>query len=367
MNHPTWIEIDLKSFKKNIHAIKKEVNNRLLLLPIKANAYGFGLYPIAKAALEAGVDYLGVAFVQEGIELRKANINAPILVLSAFLEEHIPELIEYDLEFTISSHLKADLVLKYCEKMNKPAKVHIKVDTGLGRTGMRPETALLLIEKLKQYTLIKVIGIYSHLATSDKENDPVCFEQIHLFDRFMKTIDPQKKLISHIANSGAIEYYPQENCLKEMVRPGLLCFGYAHSPKYKELVKPCFSLKSKVSFFKVAFEGAGISYGHTYKAAKQTRIVTIPIGYGDGYRRSLSNRGKVLIRNKQYPIVGTVCMDQLMVDIGNDEAYVGDEVVLIGKQGDKEISLEEIASLTDTIPYEIFCGFTARIPRIYFE
>jgi len=363
--HPTWIEVDLQSLKNNISEIKKIIGKRLFLLPVKANAYGLGLCPVSKAAVEAGVDYLGVAFIQEAIDLRKSGIKIPILVLGPFLEEQIELMIHHDVEFTISSHLKANLVSKVCERLNKTCKVHLKVDTGMGRIGMRPDTCIKLYDKLKNHPYIKIKGLFSHLATSDQIDNPICLLQMKAFDLFVKTVDPENKLISHIANSAALERYQNELCLRQMVRPGILAFGCPHFEKYKEVIKPCFSLKSRVCFFKVVEKDFGISYGHTYLTKKQTRIVTIPVGYGDGYRRCLSNRARVLIRGKSYPVVGNICMDQCMVDIGDDEAYVGDEVVLVGKQGESEISLTELSVLLDSVPHELFSGFTSRIPRIY--
>lgn len=363
--HPTWIEVDLKQLQANIKIIREVIGNRLFLLPIKANAYGLGLVPIAKAALEAKVDYLGVAFASEAIELRKSGISAKILVFGAILEEQIEKLIRYDVEFTLCSFLKAELVEKVCNDLKKTCRVHLEVDTGMARTGMRPDTAETLFQKLKDHKYIKVVGVYSHLATSDEKDSPISLLQMKAFDLLMKKIDPDKQLISHLSNSGAIENYLEEGFLREMVRPGLLTFGYPKSVSFAEKIKPCFSLKSRVSFFKVVSSDTGISYGHTHKTKMQTRIITIPIGYGDGYRRILSNKASVLIRGKRYPIVGSICMDQLMVDIGNDEAYVGDEVVLIGKMGTEEISLEEIADLLQSVPYEVFSSFTSRIPRVY--
>ncbi|KPK33495.1 MAG: hypothetical protein AMS24_00925 [Chlamydiae bacterium SM23_39] len=364
----SWIEINLKKLKKNIKEIKKKIKNCLFCFPVKANAYGLGLINISKAAEEACVNYLGVSCASEAIELRKNGIKIPILILGAILEEEIEQMIINNIEFTISSEYKADLVIKYLKRKNKDfskARVHIEVDTGMQRTGMKYNTAKNLFFKLKNNKYLKIVGIYTHLSTSDKKNDNFCKYQISTFKKLLKEIDPNKTLISHIANSSAVEYYPETIENMGMVRPGILTLGYAKSSYFKNRLEPCFSLKSKISFFKVVDKNQGISYGHTYKTKKQTRILTIPIGYGDGYRRILSNKADILIRGKRYPIVGNICMDQLMVNIGNDNAYIGDEVVLIGKQKTKEISLYEIAKLCNTIPYEILASFTSRIMRTY--
>lgn len=355
--HPAWIEIDLWQFKKNIQVIRSWIGERRFCLPVKANAYGHGLVPVAQAAVQAGVDCLAVSCLAEGVKLRRAGIQIPILVFGAIHEEQVGDLIELGLEFSISSKFKADLVAARCRGT---CRVHLEVDTGMQRTGVRCSTALELFAHLKKLGCFEVAGIYSHLATGDAPGDPVAEKQIGLFRELLEhPVFHGEKLIAHLANSNGVLHYPSSYF--DMVRPGLLVYGYGG----KEGIAPCFSLKSKVSFFKVVAAGEGISYGHTYVTKRQTRIATVPVGYGDGYQRALSNRGSVLIRGRKIPIAGTVCMDQFMVDVGDGEAYVGDEAVLIGKQGDQEISLMEVAHLCGTIPYEILCLFNERIPRIY--
>jgi alanine racemase len=364
--HPSWIEINLHQFKKNIHTIKKFIGESWLCLPIKANAYGHGLLSIGKAAEEAGVNYLGVAHLQEGIQLRQGNIAIPILVLGAIHEDQIQDLIRFNLEFTISSKYKAGLVAQECHKIGARCLVHLEVDTGMQRTGVRAATAPDLLRHLKDLGCFDVVGVYSHLAKATCPGEPTTLKQILQFKSLMEQpVFQEKKMVYHLANSGGVVYFPEAHL--DMVRPSLLAFGYLSDnlPEALKAIAPCFSLKSKVSYFKVVESGEGISYGHSYVTSQRTRIVTIPIGYGDGYRRALSNKGCVLIRGKRFPIVGTICMDQFMVDVGHEEVYVGDEVVLIGKQGEEEITVEEIAYLCDTIPYEVLCFFNERIPRLY--
>ena len=349
--HPSWIEVDLGQFRKNIEVVRRYIGKALYCLPVKANAYGHGLTEIGRAAEAAGVDYLGVAHLQEGIELRDAGVKIPILVFGAIHEDQIDDLIEHELEFSISSKLKADFVAKRCDGK---CRVHLEVDTGMHRTGVRSSTAIELMRHLRDLKVFDVVGIYSHFATT---GDAFAEKQMERFQALLKEpIFQEQKLIRHIANSSGIMHFP----VLDMVRPSLITFGYGELG-----VSPCFALKSKVSYFKVVEKGEGISYGHTYVTKKKTRVVTVPIGYGDGYRRALSNRGHVLIRGKRYPIAGTICMDQFMVDVGDDDIFVGDEVVLIGKQGSEEILLTEIAELCDTIPYEILCQFNNRLPRVY--
>lgn len=364
--HPSWIEIDLSQFKKNIRILKHYLGKTKLCLPIKANAYGHGLCPIAKAAQEERVDYLAVAHLKEAIALRKEAISLPILVLGAIHEDQIADLLEWNVEISLSSKFKAELVAQKCREMGKKCRVHVEIDTGMQRTGVRPETAFSLLSYLKNIPHFEIAGIYSHLAKGEIPEDPTTLKQIETFRHLADSLMMQENSpLFHLANSQGVALFPSSYF--NMVRPSLLTFGYlpSHTPQQLLSISPFFSLKSKISYFKVVEKGEGISYGHSYITSQRTRIVTIPIGYGDGYRRALSNKGSVLIRGKKFPIVGTICMDQLMVDIGNSEAYVGDEVVLIGKQDKEEISLTEIAKLCDTIPYEVLCFFNERIPRVY--
>ncbi len=364
--HPAWFEIDLDQFKLNLSWIQKQIGSSLLCCCVKANAYGHGLIRMALAAQECGADYFCVARLQEGVALRRAGIRIPILVLGAFHEDQIADLIRYDLEFTISSRFKAELVAKAAIQGNFKCTVHVEVDTGMRRTGVRIESALGLMEYLLKQPCFHLKGIYSHFAMSETPNNSFTQDQIERFLALKERAASTFGLpwIWHLANSGGISFYPESHL--DMVRAGLLCYGLALNPSAQEL-KPILSLKAKVSYFKVVEANQGISYGHTYQTQRQSRIATVPVGYGDGYRRDFSNRMKVLIRGQFYPIAGSVCMDQFMVDLGDGEAYVGDEVVLVGKQGGREISLVEMAHMIGTDPREVLCHFNERIPRIYIE
>jgi alanine racemase len=361
----SYIEIDLCQFRKNISIIKEHIGPSLYCLPIKANAYGHGLVKIGKEAEKAGVDYLAVAHLAEGIKLRESNISLPILVLGSFLNEQIKDLIDYELEIAVSSKYKAMLLLDYCIKNNKKCCVHLKIDTGLNRTGVRPETGIELYNFLKDQKKIEIKGIFSHLACGDNKDNDFNSYQFEKFDIFLNSINMNKDIICHIANSGAVCFYPGK--MKHMVRCGALSFGSFRGNTLEKLkgVQPFFSVKSRVAFFKVIEKGWSVGYNRSYVAKSQTRIVTVPIGYGDGYSRALSNKGSVLIRGKKYPIAGIIAMDQLTADISLNEAYIGDEVVLIGKQQDQQISIFEVADLCGTIAYEILCLFNERLPRIY--
>lgn len=365
--HNTIIEIDSKQFIKNLQTIRKQINNLKFCLPVKANAYGHGLVGMCLIA-EPYIDYFAVACLEEGQKLRQNGIVKPILVFGGFSEEEIPDLITQNLEITISSHYKAQLVIKYCKAKKINCKVHIKVDTGMNRIGVRLENAMKLIHEILNTKELNLIGVYSHFASSDSIDQGFSLMQLKNFTKLVqdiKSINPN--IICHLANSGGIINYPDSYF--DMVRPGILAYGYLpiqpiHN-HFKE-IKPCFSLKSKVIYFKVVAKNQIISYNQSYITKKDTRVVTIPIGYGDGYRRMLTNIGEVLIRGNKYKVAGIICMDMFMVDIGNSESYVGDEVILIGKQNEEEITLESIAQKCNTIINEILVGFNERIPRVYF-
>lgn len=368
-NHPAWIEIDIGQFKKNLQIIKRHIGTKTkLCLPIKANAYGHGLVTIAQAAVAEQVDYLGVSCLQEGIILRQAKIKTPILVLGAVHAEQIDQLIAYDLEFTISSNFKAVMVAEVCSKLNKQAKVHLELDTGMNRTGVRSETATQVLDYLLTNESFILKGVYSHFASADEPGKPFTNLQIQKFQDFVTNagLINNPNVICHLASSAGITYFPESYF--DMVRPGLLAFGYTSGtdmPASLSEIKPCLSIKAKVAYFKTVLPDEGISYNHTYITKEMAHVLTIPLGYGDGLRRCLSNKGSILLNGKRYPMVGNICMDQFMVDIGNDSGYVGDIVTIIGKSIDAEITIQEMSKLCNTIAYEILCGFNDRLPRIY--
>lgn len=362
ISHPAWIEIDLDQFGKNLQAIRRRIGGALLCLPVKANAYGHGLVPMGLAAERFGVDLLAVACLKEAIALKEAGVKVPLLVLGAIHENQMGDLIENELEFSISSKYKANLVREECRKRGRQCRVHLEVDTGMNRTGMRPDTAVALYQQLQSDPCFQIRGIYSHFATADLPKDPFVQTQLQAFQALRAKVGPAP-LLWHMANSGGVYFHPESHL--DMVRPGLLAYGLTPDGSVDAEIRPCFSLKAKISYFKVVAEGEGISYGHLYITKKQTRIVTIPVGYGDGYQSALSSGGSVLIRGERFPVAGKICMDQFMVDIGMKEAYVGEEVVLIGKGGTEEISLWELSTLAKLSPYEILCQFNERLPRHY--
>jgi alanine racemase len=362
----TRIEIDLGRFQKNLRSLRQISPRALYCLPVKADAYGHGLIPMAKAAAEEKVDYLAVACLQEGAALREAGINLPVLVLGSFFQEQIPSLIRYKLELSLHSFEQALSLAAYCRKSQQKVRVHLKIDTGMRRLGIRAEEAPALWRFLKQHRLIEVAGVFSHFVSSEKKNDLFSLRQIESFRRIYEMIKQERpKAIGHMANSGGLLNYPSSHF--EMVRPGLLSYGYRPDGGSSQAlgIAPCLSLKSRVSLEKKLKAGEGVSYRHTYLAKQNTRLATVPVGYGDGYKRQLSNRAEVLIKGRRYPIRGLICMDALLVEVGKIPVKVGDEVVLIGKQGKHQISLEELSRLCQSSVYEMACSFTQRVPKFY--
>jgi alanine racemase len=362
---PTVIEIDTKKLKLNYKKIANFVAPAKVLASLKANAYGHGLEDCAKVLENEGCEWFAVAFIEEAISLRQAGIKGRVLVMGGLYAGQIDEYFNYDLDFTVSSILKLKQVEERAIANNKIARVHLKIDTGLERVGVHYYSANEFIEYARSAKNIEVVGIYSHLALANPNDNSYTETQIQ---RFKNVCDlwvekTGKKALFHIANSGALNC---KNAHMDLVRPGIALYGGMKFPNSELDVQPILSLKSKIVYFKVVKKGAGVSYGHRWIADCDTRIVTIPIGYGDGYMRSLSNKADVLIRGKRYPIVGSICMDQLMVNLGPDgEGYVGDEVVLIGKQGKEEITADELAEKVGTINYEILTNLNQRIPRVF--
>jgi alanine racemase len=364
---PTRILVDLDRIAGNLRAIRAHAGVPVMAI-VKANAYGHGLVPVARHLQAQGVEQLGVAFPEEGIALRRAGITVPILVLGGIFGPQVAQYIEHDLAITVSSLDKLRQVEAAAEALGRRASVHLKVDTGMERIGVHAWTAGPFIEAAVASRWIALAGIYSHLACSDEPDSPMTALQLERFEeacahfgRIGAPVPPR-----HIANSGGVLHFPETRL--DMVRPGILLYGVLPGAGSRPAVavQPALSLVSRVVYFKVVEAGHTVSYGGTWAAAADTRVVTVPIGYGDGYPRSLSSRGEVLVRGQRHPIIGRVCMDQFMVDVGpGGSAYNGDEVVLIGRQGDDAIRCEDVALAAGTIPYEILTGLNERIPREY--
>ena len=377
-SRPTWAEIDVAALRFNLANIRARIDGNdigqserpvQIMGVVKANAYGHGLIRTACEMVKAGVEQLGVAFVEEGIALRRAGIAVPILVLGGIVGPQLRDFLEHDLMITASSVWKLDLIEEAAQALNKRAKIHVKIDTGMERLGIHHYNAAQLFEAVTATRHCDLCGVFSHLASSQSSDGS--FTQLQL-ERFLDAISWFEKQglptpLRHIANSGGVLQHPAT--WLDMVRPGLLAYGvYPGDDVEKTIdVKPVLSLKTRVVYFKVVPEGARVGYDGTWTAARDSRVVTLPVGYGDGYRRSLSNKGEVLIRGARYRIAGVVSMDQITVDIGQGTAYNNDEVVLIGSQNDEKISIEQVARWMDTIPYEVLTGINTRVPRVYVE
>jgi len=314
-----------------------------------------------------GASMIGVALLEEGILLREAGVSLPILVLGGILGSQVPLFLEHDLTLTASSVVKLEQIEEAAEKIGKTAKVHLKIDTGMERIGVHYYSADSLLDTSLQSNHIEIEGIFSHFSNSDSSDLASARLQLERFDEVTSFYEKHSvpTPLRHMANSGAILQLPE--AWMDIVRPGIMLYGvYPSSDVQKNIeIHPALSWTSRVVYFKVVKANHPVSYGSTWKSKKDTRVVTVPVGYGDGYFRSMSGAAQVVIDKKTYPVVGTITMDQIMVDIGQDSAFNNDEIVLIGKMGDQEIKVEDLAEWAGTIAYEILTNINTRVPRIY--
>ena len=365
--------VDLDAIASNIKNIRAKVDkNSGIIGIIKADAYGHGSVETAKVLLDNGADWLAVAVVDEGLNLRKNGITAPILLLGYTPELRLNDVINNGFIQTVYSYDTAKKLSDAASALGKKAVIHIKIDTGMGRIGYRVnEESADEIVKISKLPNIDVNGMFTHFSTADEADKAYTLEQ---YNKFVKMNDMLEKRglhipVKHAANSAAIMDF--DNMMFNMVRPGIILYGAYPSDEVKKenlSLSPAMSIKTHVSYVKDVNEGDSISYGRKYTAPSKRRIATIPVGYADGFIRAYSNGGKVLVRGEYAPIVGRICMDQFMVDVTDiDGVEVNDEVVLMGKQGDKEITADFIASVLDTINYEVFCTLSKRVPRQYIQ
>lgn len=368
---PTVVEVDFAALRHNFEGVQQLCGSARILATVKANAYGHGLIPVARKFLEFGAYGLGVAFLEEGIALRRAGITAPILVLGGIIGNQITHFLEWDLIITASSVWKLQQIEETAAALGKRAKVHLKIDTGMERIGVHHYNADEFFEATTRCPHCDIEGVFSHFAAAQAADDS--FTKLQL-ERFLEATAyfPRQGLPMpprHIANSGAILQHPE--AIFDMVRPGIMLYGVYPDEETRRTVplRPVLTFKTRVVYFKVVPQGAQVGYDGSYVAPEQIRVVTLPVGYGDGYRRGLSNKGQVIIHGKRYPIIGRVSMDQTMVNIGWDSAYNNDEVILIGGQDEEgrseRITCEDVAAWLDTSPYEILTGINTRVPRRY--
>ncbi len=355
----TRAEINIKNFKNNLAFFKNRLTDCSLCLVVKANAYGHGLVGIAEYAKDS-VDMLAVASVNEGVRLRKAGIMLPIFVMSAHIESEIPTICEYNLIPFVSHNRHLDQYQKYAKQYNIKLPLHIKVDTGMGRAGIMPNEVLDVAKKILSHDNLILEGVCTHFSTA--EDKGVSDKQLAVFDSVIERLKQNNISPKHIhaANSMAIENYPNSHF--NLVRLGIGAYGYSAN---NSEVRPVMSFKSKITIEKTIPKGHGVSYGGTWIAEKDTKIGVIPVGFADGYMRSLSNKGKVLIDDKLCPILGRVCMDQIIVALTDDGDYLEKDVLLFGDND--ALNAQTLADLADTILYEILTSVSDRVPRIYIE
>jgi alanine racemase len=361
---PVWAEVDLDALALNIRLLKARANGAALMAVVKANAYGHGAVAVARAVLSAGADRLGVICVDEGEQLRRAGITAPILVMGHTPATDAARLVDLGLTGTVASRETAEALAGAAAQRGVRRAIHLKVDTGLNRYGLTPSEALALGGWLRDAPSLEAEGVFSHFASADEADKGYTLDQ---YARFRQVSEGLAWVpLRHVSNTATLLDMPDLSL--EMVRPGLGIYGlYPSGDVRRDLgLVPVLSLKSRVVRLTPLASGDSVSYGRTWRAVRPSLVGLVMCGYADGLPRSLSNRGSVLVRGQRAPIVGRICMDMCMVDVTDvADVAAGDEVVLIGRQGEEKITADEVAGLAGTISYEVLCAISARVPRLY--
>lgn len=364
---PTWAEIDTRNIQENAKALASLGRQKGLglIAVVKADGYGHGAVATARAALAGGAQALAVALPEEGAALREAGIAAPILVMGAYVPGTIDAYRRYSLAATLSDFDQLRAIRN--ELKGGTLEVQLKVDTGMGRLGVLPREAVALALGAMEVPGVRVSGVYSHLATADEPDPQFAVEQLATFEQVLRSLERRGVAppMRHILNTaGLVRFDPGSTT---MARAGIALYGLYPTPELKHELRltPAMTWKTRVASVKRVPAGMGVSYGRLYRTARETTLATVPVGYADGFRRGLSGKVSVLIQGKRHPVVGAICMDQAIIDVGDAPVHDGDEVVLIGRQGEEEISADEWARLLGTINYEIVCGVSARVPRVY--
>lgn len=365
---PTIAEIDLKALAFNYRQIKRHIPKGVSILAVvKADAYGHGALSISLKLEKMGVEYLGVAIPEEGVKLRKGGVKTPILIFGGIFKDDAEEVIRYGLTPVVFDIESLKHLSKAAEKRKKKARVHIKVDTGMGRLGVPFELFPAFLKNLKKYPDVEIEGLLSHFSMTDAEKCYTAYQ----WKKYQEGLDMARETgvssrYFHVANSGILTTFPEYS--GNMVRPGIMLYGSYPSPAIEKRIelRPVLTLKTRIHFLKSVPTGSRISYGGTFVTRRKSLIATLPVGYADGYSTRLSNQGEVLIRGKRAPVVGRVCMDLIMVDVTDIPGVSkGDEAILIGKQGKERITADEIAKKIGSIPYEVLCLIGKRVPRVY--
>jgi alanine racemase len=364
---PTYLRIDLDAIAHNFHALRKAAKGSRIMAILKANAYGHGLIPVAMRLAEEKADSFGVAFLEEAVLLRQAGIEAPILVLGGLVGYQTKHFLDYHLDLTASSLLKAQYISEQAQKLRRTARIHLKIDTGMNRIGVRYDNAVKFALDAARLPNLDLVGIFSHFVRAQGPDLTLAHQQLEMFN---DVVDGCRKNglefeDVHMANSAS--FFNVNEAFFTITRPGLSLFGYPPGVHLENTLglKPALSLNSEIVFFKGVRKGTGVGYFHTWHAPEDGWLATLPMGYGDGYPRHLSNVGEVLINGKRYPTVGNISMDQMMVFTGQDQFDVGEQVTMLGRDNSETISAWELATKAGTIAYEILCGWTPRVPRVY--
>src|SRR5438034_6254339 len=364
---PTRIEVDLDVLAENYGAIAAHVAPARVMPILKANAYGHGLVEVGRVVERLRAPYIGVAYLEEGVRLRQHGVRLPVLVLGGILGSQIPRFLEHDITLTASSVDKLRAIEEHAVRVGRTATVHLKIDTGMERIGVHWYSAEALLEASLTCRHLRVEGIFTHFANADDADLSHARLQLERFHEVLafyerRSLPPP---LRHAANSGAILRLPESHF--DLVRPGILFYGASPSPETPATIPVRQALRwvTHVVYFKVVKPGNPVSYGSSWAPSELTRVVTLPVGYGDGYMRAMSGKAEVILHGKRYPVVGRVCMDQMMVSIGWDSAHNGDEAVLLGTSGAARISIEELASWAGTIAHEVLTNINTRVPRLY--
>ena len=362
---PTWCEVRLDAIEHNVAVLRRKVGDAHLCAVVKADAYGHGAVPAANAALSGGADHLAVALVEEGVELRNSGVDAPILVLSEPPPSSMPTVVFNRLTPAVYTERGVQAAATAAAEVGRTLGVEVCVDTGMRRVGCEPGEVAGLLAMIDDSDSLELVGIWTHCAVADELDNDFTGTQLERFEAVRSAADAP---LWHAGNSAVTLAHPTGHL--DMVRAGIAVYGVSPAPELSDVsddLNSALSLHSRVSFVKRVREGEGVPYGHRWHAPAERWLATVPIGYADGVRRDLGLRGgEVLIDGVRRPIVGVVTMDQLIVDLGDDDSVrIGDEVVLIGSQGDDEITATEIAGRLDTIAYEVLCAISRRIPRTY--
>ena len=367
---PTQVRVDLDALAHNYRTVTAHVARPVMPI-LKANAYGHGLVEVARLYQRLAAPVVGVAYLEEGLHLRQSGLTLPVLVLGGIVGRQLPLFLEHDLQLTASSVDKLVAIDEAAKVAGKRAKVHLKIDTGMERIGVHWYTADKLLEASLRCAHTDVIGIFTHFANSDGLSEGEVASTRLQLERFLEVCAFYDKRglpspTRHAANSGAVLGYPDS--WLDRVRPGILLYGCSPSvdlPLSLDL-RPALSWTTSVVFFKVVRAGNAVSYGSTWAPSADTRVISLPVGYGDGYMRAMSGQAAVLVRGERRPVVGRICMDQVMADLGPDgTAYNGDEIVLIGSQGAEQIRVEDLARWAGTVPHEVLTSINTRVPRVY--